>query len=441
MFRPRVLLIAERANPEWTSVPLEGWSHSRALARVADVHVVTQVRNRDAFLRAGLVEGRDFTAIDSEAVAARLHKLSQRLRGGQGKGWTTVMALSSVAYYWFEQLLIRQMGGRLRGGEFDLVHRLTPLSPTTPSLVARFCHKVGVPFLLGPLNGGVPWPRGFDAVRREEREWLSYVRGAYRLMPGYTGTRRHASAIIAGSLDTFDQIDARYRDKCIYIPENAIDPERFTQQAAHSPGGSLRLCFTGRLVPYKGGDMLLAALAPLAREGRARLDLIGDGPEMPRLRSLAEREGIQDAVTFHGWVPHAELQDRLVGNDVFAFPSIREFGGAVVLEAMALGLVPVVVAYGGPAELVTPATGFSIPIGPRQQIVDQLSATLRRLADDPAPLRSMGRRARQRALRLFTWEAKARQCLEVYRWVLGERPDKPDFGMPLPDPAWETDPP
>jgi hypothetical protein len=159
--KPRVLLIAEAANPELTSVPLVGWSHAAAIARQADAHLVTQVRNRAAIERAGWREGREFTALDSEAVARPLYRLGELVRGGANKGWTTRMAFNYPSYVYFEHLLVRRFEARIRAREFDVVHRLTPLSPTIPSLeLTALCRRAGVPFVWGPINGGLPWPRG-----------------------------------------------------------------------------------------------------------------------------------------------------------------------------------------------------------------------------------------------------------------------------------------
>jgi len=414
----RVLLIAEACNPEWVSVPLEGWSHSRAIASLTGAHLVTQVRNRDAILRAGLVEGRDFTAIDSEAIAGRVYKLASLLRGGAGKGWTTVAGLSAITYPYFEHLIWKQFESRIRAKEFDIVHRITPLSPTTPSLLATRCRRAGTPFVLGPLNGGVPWPRQFDAARRAEKEWLSYVREAYKLMPGYLATRRDAAALIIGSRDTMAQMASSYRSKCVYIAENAIDPARFTARRTRKATRPLRLVFIGRLVPYKGADMLVEAVAPLARAGLVQLDIIGDGPQKQQLVELVKREGVEQSVRLDGWVEHKLLQHRLAEADLFTFPSIREFGGAVALEAMAVGVVPMVVNYGGPAELVTPETGYLVPMGTRAQIIERFRTILQQLAGDPSPIEIKSAAALERAHTQFTWEAKARQTLEVYRSVL-----------------------
>lgn len=425
--RPRVLAIAEAANPEWVSVPLVGWSLAQALRDVADVHLVTQVRNRDAILRAGLVEGRDFTAIDSESVARPLWAVAEKLRMGEGKGWTTLQAINALIYPWFEHLVWKEFGPAIKAGKFDIVHRITPLSPTITSPIAKKVAKAGVPFVLGPLNGGVPWPRHFDAERRAEKEWLSYLRDAYKHLPGRSSTIRHASAIIVGSRHTQSEIPEPFQKKTVYIPENGIDPVRFNHRT-HSRDGVFKACFVGRLVPYKGADMLIAAAADLLRNRRMTLDIIGDGPMMGQLVEQAKSMGCEAGITFHKWIPHEKVQSILGRSDILSFPSIREFGGGVVLEAMALGVVPVIVDYAGPGELVTEDTGFKVPCGSRKEIIEGFQRTLTELVDNPAQLPAMAQNAKARIDSHFLWSRKAEQIRQVYDWALARnKSDKPDI--------------
>jgi len=420
-FRPHVLLIAEAANPEWVSVPLVGWSLANAIREQSNAHFVTQVRNRAAILRAGLIEGKDFTAIDNESIAAPLHKLSNLVRGGVGKGWTTSTAISVFAYYSFESKVWRLFKDRLEDGEFDLVHRITPLTPTSPSIIARRLAKIGVPFVLGPLNGGLPWPKGFIDRQHAEKEWLAHVRGAYRLLPGYGSTRRNAAAIIVGSQQTLHQMPAWCQDQCVYEPENGIDPLRFFARRRRHAKLPLRGIFIGRLVPYKGADILLHAARKALAQKQLELHIVGDGPEKAKLRSIVERNDISGQVTFHGWVEHTEVQELLGSCDFMALPSIREFGGGVVLEAMAVGLAPVVADYGGPGELVDDLVGIKVPFSDPDSLISNFANVIASLVADPARLDQLGKAAKMRVQKTHTWRVKAERIIGIYQRILAAK--------------------
>jgi len=425
----RVLLIAEAANPEWASVPLIGWKLSRALAKVADVHLVTQVRNRDALVRAGLTEGVDFTTIDNEQVASPLHKIANKLRGGAGKGWTTNTAFSSLAYYSFERELWRQFQVRIGAHEFDLVHRITPLSPTSQSIIARRLAKLGVPFVIGPLNGGVPWPRNFTDRQHAEREWLSDFRWLYKLMPGYRSTRRYSAAIIAGSRFTYDDMPGWAKPKCVYIPENGVDGVRQDFVRSRLGNRTLRGAFVGRLVPYKGADILLEAAVEFLRNGQLELHIIGDGPQRPLLEKMVDQLRVAAAVHFHGWLTHADVQDKLSTCDFMALPSVREFGGGVVVETMALGVTPIVADYAGPSELVDDKTGIRVPFQDKKSLVEGMRKAIAGVVRSPEMLDKLGAAARCKVAEKMTWDAKARQIIAIYEAVLAGRKNLGSLGV------------
>ena len=419
--RIRPLVIAEAANPEWVSVPLAGWFIVDAIRKLTDAHVVTQVRNRDAFLRSGLVEGQDFTAIDNEWLARPMHRAASVLRMGKGKGWTVVTALSSLSYPSFERAVWRMFRKDLEAGRFDLVHRVTPRTPTAPSPMAKWSREAGIPFLLGPLNGGLPWPPGYDDIRGQEREYLSRARFLYKMLPGHSAALKNAALIMCGSRHTMSEIPAKFHEKTVYVEPNGIDLNRFSkafQKRKFSSSRPLRACFIGRLVPYKGPDMLLEAAKSLISDGKLEVDFIGDGPMRTALGEQVKSLAAPDAVRFHGNVSHGQVQDLAGECDILAFPSIREFGGAVILEAMALGVVPVVVDYGGPGEFVEDDTGFKIPIGPRASVVSGLRSILERIEADRTMLTLYSLRAQARIGERFTWERIGESITRHYASVL-----------------------
>ncbi len=423
--RLRVLAVAEAANPELTSVALIGWSASRALAAHADVHLVTELRNRDAILRTGLDE-QAFTAVNNRALTHLAHAVSKVLRGGAQLGWTIYTALHAVTYPLFEKRVWQKFRARLEGGDYDIVHRITPMSPTNNGFLAKRCADLGIPFVTGPINGGTPWPKPFAHLRRAEREWLSYVRGLFRYLPARRSTLKHSAAIIAASRAVVDDLPKWAREKTFYIPENAVDPDLFPEPPKKDTEGPLRVAFAGRMVPYKGADMLLEACLPLIHAGRLTLDILGDGPLLDSLRQRRDAEGLgEEQVSLPGWVEHREVAARLGRAHVFGFPSVREFGGGVVLEAMAQGLAPVVLDYGGPAELISDHTGFRVPMGARAEVIAGFREQMEKLADNLPAAITCGRRGRQFVLQHYTWEAKAEQFLNIYHAIL-------DGGKPVP---------
>ena len=427
----RVLLLAEACNPDWTSVPLVGFNMAAALAARPglDLTLVTNARNRAALEAHPISRRVSIEFIDTEWISGPAYRLGTLLRGGRSLGWTTAMALNWPGYVSFERQVGRRFGPDLRAGRFDLVHRLTPLSPTLPSLLAG---RFETPLLLGPLNGGLPWPREFPELRAKEREWLVPLRRLSRHLPGWKRTFREAAGVITASRHTATEIPASCHGRRFHLPENGIDPDRFAIADDWTPPGrAWEFVTVGRLVPYKGMDLAIEALATV--DGTSRLTIIGDGPERKRLLSIASRLNVSDRVSFTGWLPQQELAARLRSSQAFLFPTLREFGGGVALEAMASGLPSIIVDYGGPAELVDGDCGIKVPMSSRETLVPALAGAMRQLLGDWAMSAEMGRTAAQRVRDRHVWSAKADHITRIYRQLVTTAPGHAAQCPPVPE--------
>ncbi|MCA9274097.1 MAG: glycosyltransferase family 4 protein [Phycisphaerales bacterium] len=420
----RALILADSCNPEWPSLPIVGYKAALALAEVCDVTVATHVRNRENIEKHGFGKA-EVVYLDNEYIAKPMYKASTLIRGGKSVAWTAGIAMSYLPYIAFERQAWKHLGDRIRGKQFDVVHRITPMSPTLPSWIAG---RGDVPFVLGPLNGGLKWPPEFKAELAREREWLTYVRGAYRHLPYLKRTYKKSACILAGFKHTMNDIPEWCHDRVVLLPEVGVDPSVFQSR---TPTNSERLTFVfvGRLVPYKCADVAIRAFAQSEDLRKHRLLIIGDGPDRPMLEALIREHKLEDTVELAGWVDQKEVGNLLRSADVFVFPSIRELGAGVVVEAMAAGLPSVVVDYGGPGGLITDECGRKVQLGTKEQIAQAMRIHLDQLAHDKDLRENLGAAARKRVEDHLTWQAKARQTLDVYEWVTGQRREKPEFAV------------
>jgi glycosyltransferase involved in cell wall biosynthesis len=426
MTRLRILVLGPDCNPEQVSVPFVAYSHAAALAQLHDVTLVVRSPVEDAVRRAKA----PFRAVEVVRMPL-LDRIFAWVFRRIFKGNYDTQVLTAFTYPFsiaFEWHAWRQLRRRIYAGEFDVVLRVVPITAVLPSPFAFFLRKGPIPFVIGPINGGLPWPEGFSQVDNQ-KEWISGLRNLYRFLPFSRSTYRNSAAIIAASSQTYAEF-AVYRDKLFFVPENGVSCSLCSRAAPYSEHNrELQLIFVGGLVPRKACDLALRAAAPLLRSGLARFSILGDGPERNRLDQLATSLGIDKAVSFCGWVSHAEVLSRLRCADVMVFPSVRDFGGGVVFEALAVGTVPVVADFGGPGDIVHPGVGYKVPVTNESEFVAQMEKILTDLAGDRQLLHQLRQQGMAYAREHLTWDAKAERTTRVLNWVVRRDP-KPDLPPP-----------
>ena len=425
----RILLVAEQCNPDWFSVPLEAWNYYEQLKDRATITLVTHERNRAALEKVPGISNVVYIT-ESKAVS-RYYDFINLIASIVFKGktnWPLMNAIAYPVYEEFNQKVYKLFKANVLNGEFDVVHVLTPMMPRYPAKIIKACEET--PFLLGPVNGGVPFPKGFQEKAKEEFAYFNFLRAIGRyLIPGYIETYKKADKVLAGSSYTLGLIKDLFNlddNKVALFYENGIPQSFLSQPKSVSESDKVNLIFVGRLVPYKCADIVIEAISKLDESTRRKvsLSIVGDGSERQMLESMVETHHLGDTVKFLGWVAHEKTLEHYRQSDIFCFPSIREFGGAVVLEAMACGLPCIVANNGGIGEYVTDQTGFRIEPISREFLTQEFANKLKILVEDAALRADMSASAIARAQE-FEWGRKADQIVEIYQQLIAAPATQP----------------
>jgi glycosyltransferase involved in cell wall biosynthesis len=170
----------------------------------------------------------------------------------------------------------------------------------------------------------------------------------------------------------------------------------------------------GRLLNWKAVDILIDVFAKI-QDPSIHLDIVGDGPELMTLKNQAN--GLKN-ITFHGWVEHSTIHKTYDQADIFVLPSVRESGGAVILEAMARGVPAIATKWGGPADYIADGTGILIEPTSRMSMVDAFKQNIEMLANDPELRLKMGTKAKAHIAKNFLWESKVQKMIQIYQEVI-----------------------
>lgn len=406
----KVLLSAYACEPGRGSEPGVGWKWTLGMASRVELHVLTRETNRQA------IESE----INNLPAGHPLRKVSFHYHdlGGiamRAKRWKL---LPTMAYY-----ILWQRSAARRFADTadacDIVHHLTFCTLLCPG----FWKLSKAAYVLGPV--GAPQVNPHYLALFGGRAWLQVVRAwlmeHFLDLPWLRRLLHDAAAVVPANSETRAFLQSHgVRTENIILDTGAPDLEQAS--TGISPDNTVGFMYAGQLERRKGLELSLKALAHARKAGLNpwRFDIFGNGPDRRRLEKLARNLEIADHVFFHGAVPQSELHKRFQEADAFLFTSVRDTSGGVNLEAMAHGLPVICIAHQGVGDVTDDTCAERVAPGPIADTIDALSSAIRRLASDPAKMKSMGLAAATRAAG-FSWSGKFDAMCMHYQNATGSR--------------------
>lgn len=249
---------------------------------------------------------------------------------------------------------------------------------------------------------------GFSKLGR----WLYYI---YNPLFGRKIFDR-ADKIIIVSPAELDEVPIlkKYSHKIAYIP-NGIDFSEIDEAylASRQAKANLNLLCVSRVERKKGIEVAIKATDCL-KELPIHLNIVGDGPDMSRLKSLVNELNLSHLITLKGKVTKEELYTLYSQSDVFLLLSEYEAHSIALTEALAFGLVPIVTRVGGNPYIVDSELGYIVDYPAN---AGEVAAMVKELVSDTKLLKQKGEKARNKAAKYFDIKTQVKRLIEIYESV------------------------
>ena len=454
----KVIISAYACQPNMGSEEGVAWNWVHQIAkRGHEVYVVTRIESKQA-IEAELKHN------SNSAIAISFYYLDTPaiLRFWKFWGWLYYGWQIGLAFK--ARQLHRQIG-------FDLAHHITFATDWMPSGLAI----LNIPFIWGPVGGSTHQlppqlelnlsPKAKRAeLKRKILQW-----GFKTFDPLLHLTMKRAAIILPYTQEAVAGIPNKYRDKAtpmIHIGADttelsfvnsdctkALAPHRPKglpmgrvarsiasssnevsgdikdvrrhRQSSTSKGRELRIFTGGRLVHWKGFDLLLEGLSLHLQATGANTKIVctciwseGRG----YFSNLAKSFGVESHIELLGRLPQkSDVLSKMRDCDLYALPTWRDGPPTGILEAMVQGLPILCLNMGATSELVPDGAGFKIPAYSHQQIVWDIAAAITQASKDRLALKEMGKVGQQHALNLYDWDKIGDRIEETYQRVMSNK--------------------
>jgi glycosyltransferase involved in cell wall biosynthesis len=406
--RPRILACAFACGPELGSEPGIGWWRVVEIARYANVWALVDENDWQQRISAYLAQHGPIPNLKFVFVP--------RPR------WEVVAEFMPLVKYMAYRRWLRrayQAADRLhRQINFDIAHQITFTSFREPG----YLHRLGIPFVWGPVGGAQNYPWRFLLGARFATACGESTRNLLNTLQLHGSRRvrvaaRSAAAIFTSNTENQRLLRSLVGAESTVLCDVGIPTFSCESPAARSDGEPLRIVWAGVHTARKSLELLIEALAMLPSNVRYELRVLGEGPLRRSWQKLAERRRIAANVHWLGQVSHDEALRHFRWSDVLAFTSLRDTTGTVVLEALGNGKPVICLDHQGAGEIVTTECGIKIPVTNRREVERRLCDAIALLYRDHRQRAALGQAARRRAAE-YLWSRQACCIAQEYNRIL-----------------------